>query len=60
MIDEAIMNNVIIVTDSSAYLPKAYVDQYKIPVVPLTVNWEGQSYLAGVDIQAEEFYQQLA
>ena len=60
MIDEAIMNNVIIVTDSSAYLPKAYVDQYQIPVVPLTVNWEGKSYLDGVDIQAEEFYQQLA
>lgn len=60
MIDEAIMNNVIIVTDSSAYLPKAYVDQYKIPVVPLTVNWEGKSYLDGVDIQAEEFYQQLS
>lgn len=60
MIDEAIMNNVIIVTDSSAYLPKAYVDQYKIPVVPLTVNWEGKSYLDGVDIQAEEFYQQFA
>lgn len=60
MIDEAIMNNVIIVTDSSAYLPKVYVDQYQIPVVPLTVNWEGKSYLDGVDIQAEEFYQQLA
>ena len=54
------MNNVIIVTDSSAYLPKAYVDQYKIPVVPLTVNWEGKSYLDGVDIQADEFYQQLS
>lgn len=54
------MNNVIIVTDSSAYLPKVYVDQYQIPVVPLTVNWEGKSYLDGVDIQAEEFYQQLA
>ena len=60
MIDEAIMNNVIIVTDSSAYLPKAYVDQYQIPVIPLTVNWEGKSYLDGVDIQAEEFYQQLS
>ena len=60
MIDEAIMNNVIIVTDSSAYLLKVYVDQYQIPVVPLTVNWEGKSYLDGVDIQAEEFYQQLA
>lgn len=60
MIDEAIMNNVIIVTDSSAYLPKAYVDQYQIPVVPLMVNWEGKSYLDGVDIQADEFYQQLS
>lgn len=54
------MDKVIIATDSSAYLPKKYVDQYHIPVLPLTVNWEGKSYLDGVDIQAEEFYQQLA
>jgi DegV family protein with EDD domain len=53
------MNKVIIATDSSAYLPKEYVDQYQIPVLPLTVNWEGKSYYDGIDIQAEEFYQQL-
>lgn len=53
------MNKVIIATDSSAYLPKEYVHKYQIPVLPLTVNWEGKSYYDGIDIQAEEFYQQL-
>lgn len=53
------MNKVIIATDSSAYLPKEYVDQHQIPVLPLTVNWEGKSYYDGIDIQAEEFYLQL-
>ena len=53
------MNKVIIATDSSAYLPKEYVDKFQIPVLPLTVNWEGKSYFDGIDIQAEEFYQQL-
>jgi len=60
MIEEATMNRGIIATDSSAYLPKEYVDQYQIPVLPLTVNWEGKSYYDGIDIQAEEFYQQLS
>ncbi len=54
------MDKVIIATDSSAYLPKEYVDQFQIPVLPLTVNWEGKSYYDGIDIQAEEFYQQLS
>ncbi len=53
------MDKVIIATDSSAYLPKEYVDQFQIPVLPLTVNWEGKSYYDGIDIQAKEFYQQL-
>ena len=53
------MDKVIIATDSSAYLPKEYMDQFQIPVLPLTVNWEGKSYFDGIDIQAEEFYLQL-
>ena len=53
------MDKVIIATDSSAYLPKEYVDHYQIPVLPLTVNWEGKSYYDGIDIQAEDFYLQL-
>lgn len=54
------MQNVTIVTDSSAYLPQSYVDQYQIPVLPLTVNWQGKSYYDGVDIHATEFYEQMA
>ena len=54
------MKKVAIVTDSSAYLPKAFVDQYQISVVPLTLNWDGKSYYDGVDIQAEAFYTRLS
>lgn len=53
------MTGVLIITDSSAYLPKKYVDQYGIDVVPLSLNWEGKSYLDGIDITATEFYTQL-
>ena len=54
------MDKVVIVTDSSAYLPKEYAEKYQIPVLPLTVNWNGKSYADGIDIEADEFYQQLA
>ena len=54
------MSTVAIVSDSSAYIPQAYVDQYSLSIMPLTVNWQGNSYYDGVDIQATEFYEQLA
>ena len=53
------MTKVTIVTDSSAYLPQQYVDQYGIHVVPLNVIWHGKTYRDGVDIQADDFYVQL-
>jgi DegV family protein with EDD domain len=53
------MAKVKIITDSTAYLPQQYVDQYGIEVLPLTLNWDGNSYLDGVDIKADEFYIQL-
>jgi fatty acid-binding protein DegV len=37
------MPSVKIITDSSAYLPKQYVDQYDITVLPLYLIWDGQS-----------------
>jgi DegV family protein with EDD domain len=51
---------VIILTDSTAYLPAELVARYPIRVIPLTLNWDGQTYRDGVDIQAEEFYQRLS
>ena len=54
------MPPVMILTDSSAYLPVELVASHPIRVLPLTLNWEGQSYRDGVDIQAAEFYARLS
>jgi len=54
------MKKVAIVTDSSAYLPQAYLDDLGIHVLPLTLHWDGETYYDGVDIKAETFYERLA
>lgn len=50
---------VAIVTDSTANMPKDLLEEYGIQVIPLTVNWEGNSLLDGVDIHVDEFYDRL-
>lgn len=54
------MHPVIVITDSTAYLPPELVARYPIHVIPLTLYWNGESYRDGVDIQAQEFYQRLS
>ena len=54
------MPKVAIVTDSTAYIPKDYIEQYKIIVVPQILIWKDQIYEDGVSIQPDEFYQRLA
>jgi len=53
------MEKVIIATDSSAYLPQEYADKYSIPIISLTLSWDGQSFRDGVDIKATEFYTRM-
>lgn len=53
------MNNVAVVTDSTAYLPQTCIDQYHIHVTPLSVIWGGEIYRDGVDIQPAQFYERL-
>ncbi|MCA9980814.1 MAG: DegV family protein [Anaerolineales bacterium] len=48
-----------IVTDSTCDIPKALVEQYDITVVPSYVNIGDQSYLDGIDISRDEFYDNL-
>lgn len=51
------MNQVRIVTDSTADLPKELVAKYEITVVPLKVIFDGEEPLKdGVDIVSEQFY----
>ena len=42
-----------IVTDSTAYIPDDLVKKFDIHVIPLNVNWNGQSFLDNVDISPE-------
>ncbi len=47
-------------TDSGSQLPPELVERYGIEVVPLTVTVDGQSYLEGVDLDADGFYARYA
>lgn len=48
-----------IVTDSTCDLPRDIVEKRNITVVPLSVNFNGDSYLDGIDLTNEEFYKKL-
>jgi DegV family protein with EDD domain len=51
--------SVAVVTDSTADLPPDLAASRSITVVPLTLNFDGQSLLDGVDIKPEDFYRRL-
>lgn len=50
---------VAIVVDSTAFIPPDLIEKYDIHVIPMILNWEGQSYLDNVDITPEGFYSRL-
>lgn len=51
--------NVAVITDSTANIPDDYVNELNIHVIPQILNWEGDTYLDGIDITPSEFYQRL-
>lgn len=53
------MENVFVVTDSTADIPKQIVEELGITVVPLKVHFGEETYLDGVSIDAEQFYKKL-
>jgi DegV family protein with EDD domain len=54
------MNKVVILTDSTAYIPQEYIDSLPIEVIPLSVIWDGKTYWDGIDLTPKEFYTRLA
>ena len=48
-----------VVVDSAAYLPRSIIEKYRLLVAPLSVELDGEQYLEGVDITADEFYERL-
>lgn len=54
------MSKLAIVTDSTAYLPTKWIEQYNLRVIPLKVHWGDKTFLDGVDITPIEFYARLS
>ena len=52
-------HKIVLITDSTCDIPAAWLQQYEIGVIPLTIVMNGQPLLEGVDIQPQEFYERL-
>ena len=48
-----------IVTDSTCDLPEEIIKKYDITVIPCYINFSNKSYLDGVEITRQEFYERL-
>jgi DegV family protein with EDD domain len=51
--------NIKIVTDSTCDLPQTVADKYGITVIPLYINVGDQSFIDGVELSREKFYENL-
>lgn len=49
-----------VITDSSAYLNKEILNREDLFILDIPVNIDGQEYIEGVNLTAEEFYQKMA
>ena len=50
---------IIVVTDSSAYIPDELIKGLDIHVIPLSLIWDEDRLLDGIDIQPHAFYERL-
>ncbi len=49
-----------VVTDSSCDLPREFIEEHNVRVVPLTVTIDDEVFREGVDLTSEEFYDRMA
>jgi DegV family protein with EDD domain len=53
------MGSIGVVTDSTADLPRQAQERLGVSVVPLIVNWDGQSFRDSIDLSTADFYRRL-
>lgn len=53
------MNRFAVVTDSTSNLPSDLVEKFDMSVIPCTLHWGGDSYIDGVTLDADTFYEML-
>lgn len=54
------MKQIIIVADSTADVPKAMVEEYGIHIVPMRLAFGEETFIEGINITVEEFYDRLS
>jgi DegV family protein with EDD domain len=52
-------NKIVVITDSSAYIPESALAGLHVAVIPLWLLWDGESLRDGVDILPATFYPRL-
>ena len=52
-------HRIALITDSTCDIPQAWIKQYEIGIVPLTIIFGDKPFLDGLDLTAEQFYQRL-
>lgn len=50
---------IVVVMDSTAYVPEEALGDLNVPVIPLWLLWGGERFRDGVDIDPSEFYRRL-
>jgi len=50
----------VLITDSTNDLPPELLEEHQIGVVPLTIVWNNNQYLDGVDLKRADFYSKFA
>ena len=53
------MSKVIVLTDSTAYIPDDLKTKYNIKSIPLALIWGDETFKDGIDIQPDDFYRRL-
>ncbi len=53
------MQKIAIITDSTCDLPETEVTKYNIQVIPCYINMAGKSYLDGIELTRQEFFEKL-
>ena len=53
------MTSIGVVTDSTADLQPAVQERFGLGMVPLIINWDGQTFRDKLDLSASEFYRRL-
>lgn len=53
------MNKITLITDSTCGLPKEYINEYDVKVVPLKILYKDKEFIDGINITPEEVYSKL-